>query len=283
MNNNCEYDIIHDLQKNKERVVYHLDNMFACSDIGNIRKTQEDAVLIMNHPSNNDFKIASIADGMGGLINGEVASNLALKELIKWFKNLPSNFYNSEYAISREIDNFLIYLDEYLRKTCNPSGTTLTVALKSLKNTLLLNVGDSRIYLDNGKRITQINTDHSIAWNLYEKKIIKEKDDIRFHKKNNLLTSRLGCERRLLKIEKKLIPNNEYNNIFLFSDGLTDCLSDSQIEQIIRKNHNYETLVDNAKQNLSTKDNLNNNDYYDIIEAGKDNISIAVLKKSYRR
>ena len=66
-----------------------LDNTLSgATDIGKIRKNQEDAILLIRDKENPKFKMAVVADGMGGWINGEAASSMAVMELKDWFENL---------------------------------------------------------------------------------------------------------------------------------------------------------------------------------------------------
>ncbi|MGN1000537.1 MAG: PP2C family protein-serine/threonine phosphatase [Bacilli bacterium] len=256
--------------------------MSACIDKGILRKNQEDAVLILHHPLNDNFKLLAVADGMGGLENGSAASNLALFELIRWFEEIPIQYFISESKIYSEISDILNKIDLIIREKCYNGGTTLSLAIVSQKNTLLLNVGDSRIYILNREIFKQISIDHSISWELYLEKKILHKDDIRFHRKNHLITSRLGCENKMLIIDKQIIQNIDYEEIFLFSDGVTDCLSDLQLQNIINTNNKYyiaEEIVNQALVTDSRSNNLDLDEYYDMIQGGKDNTTVATLVK----
>ena len=53
------------------------------SDVGNVRKTNEDSV---GYFEDGDIDIYVVADGMGGHNAGEVASELATKVIIEYIK-----------------------------------------------------------------------------------------------------------------------------------------------------------------------------------------------------
>ena len=278
--NYCYEDILKNRQKDYISVEYGISNIFAIMDIGKERKTQQDGILILQHPIYSFVKLIAVADGMGGLEDGEIACNLALLQLSKWF--LQNFRYDSNInLIKKNIYNLLENIDLFIRNNCN-GGTTLALSIILDDYTLFFNIGDSRIYIQTNNKFYQLSKDHSITWNLYNSGIIKEKDHIRFHKNSNLLLSRLGCKKKLLEVDFKILNNYDYDNIYLFTDGITDCLSDFQIFNIIQNNSDNKILRNliNASNNMITYNkSLLTDEYYDRIIGGKDNMSAIVYKK----
>lgn len=283
--NFSKYDILNNEQQNRKNNNYTLNNMFAYMDIGNIRTRQEDSVLLLEHPLKKEFKLMAVADGMGGLLNGGKASNLALLNIINWFEKIPEDYYYKETKILFEIYEELEYIDTVIRKYCVQGGTTLSMAIFTKNTTICINVGDSRIYIYANNNLKQISNDHSISWDLYKKGMILTKDDVRFHKKSNLITSRLGCEIKRLKIDSEIINVNDFENVYLFTDGVTDCLSDKQIEKVIKQNINNNVtfaIVEIALKTNSYNSNLSSEEYYSFINGGKDNLSVAAYIKKMK-
>ena len=70
----------------------------------------------------------------------------------------------------------------------------------------------------------------------------------------------------------------------LFSDGVTDCLSDSQLYAITRNTdpkYLAKAIVNNALTNESYRPDLGDNaDYRSHISAGKDNTTAAVYRNN---
>ena len=281
--NYCYKDVINNRQKDYLNVKYELSNIFAVMDIGKERKMQQDGVLFLQHPSNNNIKLIAIADGMGGLEDGAIASNLSLLKLSKWFLNEFSNYDNLN-QLKNRIYNLINITDLYIRNMCD-GGTTISFAIVLEYYTIFVNIGDSRIYIKNAENFYQISEDHSIVWDLFKSGNIKEKDDIRFHKNNNLILSRLGGNPKLLKIDYKILSNKEYDNVFLFTDGITDCLSDLQLLNIINNDKQNNCLLDiirSANNVMSYNSTLLTDDYYDRIVGGKENRSAIVLKNELK-
>lgn len=281
MNNFCKKNLMNNVQKELKRQEYKLNNIFACSDVGSIRTNQEDSIIIDYHPLSKSIKLMAIADGMGGLSSGEKASNLTLKIITTWFERLPIHILNNINYLSCKTSEVIFLVDDIIRNTCNGGGTTLVLSIINNSGAFFLNVGDSRIYIKDYEGVYQLSKDHSITWEMLEKGFIKKKDDILFHKKNSLITSRIGCEKRLLKIDNFFVDNDKYNEIYLFSDGVTDCLNDKTIKCISNLDYvnpackfvDY-SLKYNIKQNF-----LNNKYYYDEVIGGKDNASSIVYIK----
>lgn len=280
-------DIFTNQQHLLKRVKYLLHNMNACSDLGKVRTNQEDSVLLLEHIDNFKFKLLAVADGMGGLSFGGKASNLALFEIIKWFESLPTAYYYKESKILEQIKLKLHEIDLLIRNVCIEGGTTLALAIVCEKNTLFINIGDSRIYIHRGNYFKQISTDHSPSFDLYLKGQISSKDNVRFHKTNHLLNSRLGGVKKILKIEDIVLSNAEYDSTILVTDGITDCLPESRLKILIDKYENdinlSEMMVDQALASDSINNELDLSEYYDKIEGGRDNSTAVVFSKNLNK
>lgn len=280
--NICKENLFRNLQHTYASQRYVLHSMNGYSDIGN-RKRQEDSLIIDTHPSNENICLMGIADGMGGLKNGALASNIALRLLTTWFENLPTATLNNDIILSKYINRFLISADELIRAICSEGGTTLAFSIIREESTIYVNVGDSRIYSKANSSLQQLSSDQSLCWNLWETGTITEKNAIYFHKKNNLITSRLGCIKRKLEIEKKIIDNSQFDSIYIFSDGITDCLTDEQLRTIVNfPNCCAKTIVTSALENTLTQNYLNNEDFYNEVKGGKDNATAVMYCKKRR-
>ena len=142
--NKCEEDILRHIQQSYKDVKYQEDNINAYSNIGLYRKRQEDSLLITRHGIDNEISLIAVADGMGGLENGSLASYIAVKELLFWFKKLKTDQVIKEEKIYENIENIIKNIDLKIRKKCGSGGTTLTFSLILKENTFFVNIGDSR-------------------------------------------------------------------------------------------------------------------------------------------
>lgn len=162
----------------------------------------------------------------------------------------------------------------------------MSTAITCKNNTILTCVGDSRIYIQNKNKLEQITRDHSASYNLYLEGKITEKDYVRFHKKNHLINSRLGGLKKKLKIDNFVLYNHEIENIMLMTDGITDCLPDEKLKILVNKYKNdtklSDAIIDEALSYESINNDLDSLEYNNVIKAGKDNMTIAVLSKKLK-
>src|SRR5438874_11385833 len=111
----------------------------ATTDVGNIRTNNEDHLLVAE-------PLFAVADGMGGHVYGEVASETAVEALRVAFRNTPAGLVEAVKRANRSVWD-KAQADPALRGM----GTTLwAVALVEEdgdERLAIVNVGDSRVYL----------------------------------------------------------------------------------------------------------------------------------------
>ena len=104
-----------------------------------------------------DFAI--VADGVGGENNGERAAQLALDAVLVYLQNgleksIPSLMSKAFHSANHEV--------YWSTRNDKGTSTTLTLALIVNEKTLYIaNVGDSRVYLVRGNKVSQLTLDHS--------------------------------------------------------------------------------------------------------------------------
>ena len=92
--NNCKKDVLEKTQLEKKEVEYSIGKtLYAASNKGK-RLKQEDSVIILEHPKNSEIKLIAVADGIGGHLDGDLASNYAIKRLIEWFEETTEEDHN---------------------------------------------------------------------------------------------------------------------------------------------------------------------------------------------
>lgn len=240
---------------------------FYLTDVGKVRSHNEDSVIILkNH--NNEYLMA-VADGMGGHRAGEVASSIAISYLAKHFQE---TFYNlSEEEAIFWINDSVSVINQQIFKyeESNPEsigmGTTLVIALYTKQYLLFGNIGDSSGFVIKNKKLHKVTVDHSLVNLLVEAGELTE-EEARHHPRKNVLMKALGASMEVEADIFKCEESEKITAILLASDGLTNMLDTSKIEDVINANMEIEEKI------VALIQKANNS-------GGTDNISVAYLEK----
>ena len=238
---------------------------FYFSDPGKVRTHNEDSVTILNNDHNE--VLLAVADGMGGHKAGEVASGLAIEHITNEFYKLET-FGNKENAIEW-LRNIVLEINKEIFKYTKEHpeskgmGTTLVLAIKTDDYILYGNIGDSSGYVIKNNTLHKVTRDHTLVNLLVSTGELTE-EEAKHHPRKNVLMRALGAND---PIEIDIFDvDTTVKGLFLCSDGLTNMLTDEQIEKILNSNLSIEEAV----VRLIRKSNS---------RGGTDNISIAYLKK----
>lgn len=246
----------------------------ACSSIGKIRKNQEDAVLLIRHPLNPEFKMMVVADGLGSLDAGAKASDMVVSEIQSWFETLDVSYFESLEGIGENLEQALNIISKRINVELSGRGaSTFVGAIIGKEETVISNVGDSRAYMVEGASLQEITEEPSLIKDLNKQGITKNPGDVRIYKDENRVTQALGKE--TIKPNFYYMSNYFYDAILLFSDGVTDCLSDDELYAITRntdRSRLAETIVRSAlKPKITESGNIERQ-----VNAGRDDTTAAV-------
>ncbi|WP_099203062.1 Stp1/IreP family PP2C-type Ser/Thr phosphatase [Miniphocaeibacter massiliensis] len=236
--------------------------IYSSTDIGLQRKLNED---YYDNYVTDDFALMVVADGMGGHNAGEIASELAVKSFIYFFKENLDKFDNYQDLIKECISysNGIIYDESHNNEDLLNMGTTIVVALVKGNSLYIANVGDSRAYFLNEYGFRQLSKDHSLVNDLLLSGTITE-EEARNYVQKNVITKSLGAEE---KVEPEMLAIDIEKNdmVLLCTDGLNGMLEDFEIQEILKKDLTLEEKV-NELIDLS------------LDRGGFDNITISLLE-----
>lgn len=224
---------------------------------GLVRENNEDSVLV-KLPN-----LFAIADGMGGHQAGETASYEAVTYLAE-----------TDFSGVEEKD-ILPFLEKKVQEASlriwhmaqeNPKlsgmGTTLTVVyLLRDEHACVAHVGDSRIYLLQTTGLKQITSDHSYVAELVRNKEISLAEAAN-HQQKNIIMRAVGAEPSV-EVDLFEFLTVGAKRILLSSDGLTNMVTEEEIEKILcgaDLSVAADTLLEKA-----------------LAAGGKDNISFIIL------
>lgn len=175
-----------------------------------------------------------VADGMGGMNAGEVASQIAVDTVKDAFKasDITDDIAGSAASRQKYMEQVIRRADKNIkseaRKDRNREGMGSTIIMAWLYgNELSVSwCGDSRAYIFNEKSgIRLISQDHSYVQELVNKGCLTY-DQTFDHPQNNIITRSLGDPTQDAKGESKTIEVGKGDIILLCSDGLSGVLRD---------------------------------------------------------
>jgi protein phosphatase len=253
---------------------------------GLVRQNNEDCIR-----TDDNLGIYLLADGIGGHNAGEVASSLAVETA---YTVLRSNITHTEVdgyfellVHAMQTAHWEIVTKAQSHTSYNRMGTTLVVAVLREDKAYIVNAGDSRCYLYQngsppphldpfddaqessphtvgGTKFKRLTNDHTVGDQLLASGIcISQIPKKKFH----TLTKSVGCGDPPYP-DFSIAELKLGDLILICSDGLTDMLSDSEIEAIIS---NGGASLDTLAEDLVNAANAN---------GGRDNISIVLVAAS---
>lgn len=235
------------------------ESLYSLTDIGRVRITNEDSA---GGFKTQGFTLLAVCDGMGGHRNGELASRLCLETLRKEFAPIQEELtpFKAKRLLGKCLSdaNQAIYEMSQEHYTCLGMGTTAVVAVVLKNETVIANIGDSRLYaLPKGRaNIKQITHDQSYVQRLLDRGKIK-KSEAANHPNKNIITNAVGIKPKL-KADYTTIPN-DYVALLLCSDGLYNMVNDQTITRILRRDDetNVKALsLINCANDMGGKDNI---------------------------
>jgi PPM family protein phosphatase len=215
-----------------------------------------------------------VADGMGGMAAGEVASRMAIATGVMLFQKSPKWGFKINKREARElfhrVNTYLQEIDLALTKRSEEDrrlfgmGTTLTASYSIGVDLFVIHVGDSRAYLYRDGKLLQLTKDHTVAQAMADAGYIAH-EEIRHHIKRNVLTNFLGGHHGKVKADVRWLRLRDRDRLLLCSDGLNDMVDDASIARILNTHdqppYAAQSLVDEA-----------------LDRGGRDNVTVIVAR-----
>src|SRR5438105_11873621 len=162
----------------------------AATDVGKVRDHNEDRSIVERR---QDMLVVAVADGVGGMHGGDVASESAIAELTKAYFERGGKDIGKDLVEAMKAANTAV-LATAEEKGLKGASTTLVAAAIRGRRVAIGNLGDSRAYLLHQGTLRQITRDHTGSVN---RSITRFAGDAR-GAKPDLFTERLGPGDRLL-------------------------------------------------------------------------------------
>ena len=225
------------------------------TDCGKVRKNNEDSFLgllvdaqgaqLLGKIGDSDVEksdfVFAVSDGMGGAMAGEFASKIAVEKITKLLppvfaqgaSGISSGFRDVLQEVFVEIHRALLYLGSCYDE-CRGMGATLSLCWFTPGWMYFAHLGDSRIYfLPAAGGMKQITDDDTYVGWLFRNGQINERE-AKNHPQRNVLQKVLGADPQQIEPQTGAVGLEPGDRFLLCTDGVTDGLFDSRIEDILR-------------------------------------------------
>ena len=227
------------------------------------RESQQDSFSVSSDSLQPDGILAVVADGMGGLADGDRVSQTIVSAVMHTFVSsgnaaprLPELLAKAKYAVDQLLG------PDGLRR----SGSTVVMGLIRGGMFDYLSVGDSRICLYRDGELQQLNRSHSYSHELSIEAINGEKtfEEIRKDRRAECLTSYVGMgELKYVDIPAAPIKVHPGDVFILMSDGVFNALKDQELSAALEQN--AERAAEMIDQWIQEKHYRNQDNYTAVI------------------
>ena len=215
------------------------------SETGKVRPDNEDNCCIFDVGS---ARIMAVADGIGGIEGGEIASKIAIDTVNELLSSSPVDSMDEDSLkelltkVYQEA-NVRILKSALADQDHMGMGTTLTVAVIRARRVIVAHMGDCRGYLIHGSAMTQMTADHTYAAELLRNRSITQ-EEFDTHPERHTLVKSLG-ENAFL-IPDLYVYNIIYGDVvMLCTDGLCSFVDDETIRLSLKKHNDLADCLDN--------------------------------------
>jgi protein phosphatase len=256
------------------------------SHVGKVRSQNEDHFAVFKRRRRTELLISNlppdfllpretcsfamvVADGMGGMKSGEVASRLALQKMVElsglatsWVMRLTDM---DAQQMRHRVDAYVRQVHETLHMTGKSSpaledmGTTWTSAHFLGASVVIVHIGDSRAYLYCQDQLHQITHDETMAQALVDSGCAAES----VKKFRHVLLNSLGGGNAMASAAIHLIELEPNDRLLLCTDGLSDMVSDEDIAAELQRRENPQSACDALVQRA-------------LENGGRDNVTVVL-------
>lgn len=184
----------------------------------------------------DDGVVMVVADGMGGMNAGEVASAIAIDVAAKAFDDNRRTCANDAAARGRMLEDIICRADAAVKADASHNGehagmgSTMIMAWLVGNELTVTWIGDSRAYLYRpGTGIRPLSRDHSYVQELANRGVLTYEETFG-HPQGNIVTRSLGDPSQAARPETAQFTVGDGDIIMLCSDGLSGVLRDRPVD-----------------------------------------------------
>jgi len=263
-----------------------LIDTYGLTDIGKVRSNNEDQFLVaclhksmdLRHTSltvadlfdnlrDSEAHILVVADGVGGVPGGQLASGTAVQALIDYISHTMGCYYghgvDREHEFISQLEEAVQHTHERVQQAHGSKGrgpaTTLTMVILIWPRAYIVQVGDSRGYYLRKGRLKQFTRDQTMSELMVDEGVMSEAE-ARDSGLDHVLSSAIGVD---AKPSIGLLDLEWGDTLLLCTDGLTKHLTDIAISEVLQRSGSAHDL---CHQLVSTA----------LERGGRDNITVVI-------
>ena len=271
-------------------------DLFGITHPGRVRKENQDHFLLctvhpqvvvhgtsLPEPSALELRgqrlatILLVADGVGGSAAGSKASRLATEAVTRYVAFTLRSYHAAGSSGERELMEALraaaieahdaVRAEAHARPDGREMATTLSLGIVIWPWLYVVQVGDSRCYIYQDRRLRQVTRDQTLAQDLVDRGVLKP-ENLQTSPLSHMLSSAIGASEAVPEITR--VDVRERGCVILVcTDGLTKHVSDAEIAQHLE-------AMESAEQVCQDLVNLA------LDRGGSDNITV-VIGRALRR
>ena len=238
------------------------------TDIGCHRENNEDYYSYWEPENEEEFRrkgrVAIVADGMGGYEGGQEASRIAVETVLEIYSSALEEEPQAALLLGLHAAHERIHDYANMHPELDGMGTTCTAVALSSDRLYFAHVGDSRLYLSRGSRISRLTKDHSYVSRLVDAGLISLAE-AEHHPQRHILTAALGTiSEAIPQFPETPVLLETGDILVLCTDGLWGLVTDDELHAAVttvRPSEACSDLVEIAKK-----------------RGGPDNITVQVLR-----
>lgn len=239
----------------------------ATSHRGNVRPNNEDSYAVIRRRRTSDVLLSSlrpeecvatddstyglvVADGIGGIRYGEVASRLALQTMLElsgeatsWVMKLTDL---EAQQIRERVEAYVQRIQQALKESAEADprlrgmGTTWTSAHLIPPSAMVVHLGDSRAYLFRAGELQQITRDETLGQAWLEGGL----EPSQVARYRHVLLNCLGSDGEGVVTQIHQLDFGPGDKLLLCTDGLYDMVSHRAIEEELRRQQTPQAVCD---------------------------------------
>ncbi|MCL1831696.1 MAG: serine/threonine-protein phosphatase [Oscillospiraceae bacterium] len=199
------------------------------------RQYQQDSFALTDITDTAKGMMAIVADGMGGVSDGDVISRLCTQTAVKLFGEATTDYVPNELLAQITAESQREARAFIASKGYDYSGSTLVCVILKANELHFTAVGDSRIVLLRGDTVLQLNREHTHKIVLDEQAARGEItfEEARTHKDKDALISYIGVDGEVMRdYNTSPIPLQSGDRVVLMSDGVFGTVPDDVIAKL---------------------------------------------------